>query len=202
MIRDISQKSQESGKPAGLVQDRGYYFNQYPEKPGNSRKAQTLPQEENYAVGYHLIIDGFEGQDLEVQPSILTSGAKLLVNGNPAPKGPKLGQMLLRRDDGREVAAVWKPMLWDIPQLIVDGKTIAVVDRLPWYDWVWCCLPVILIALGGGLGAVCGFPGLGINITIFRLDHSRLAKYVITGMVSMLCGITYLILGILLLPSR
>ena len=51
-------------------------------------------------MNYPINIDGFEGQTLEMKPSGMLAGPQLLVNGQPAAKGPKRGQMLLRRTDG------------------------------------------------------------------------------------------------------
>ena len=61
-------------------------------------------------MGYKANIEGFEGQDLEVNVSFWT-GPKLLVNGQPAPKGTKRGEMLLQRNDGRQVVAIWKQQM-------------------------------------------------------------------------------------------
>ena len=95
-------------------------------------------------MNYPINIEGFEGQTLEMKPSGMWAGPQLLVNGQPAPKGPKRGQMLLRRTDGSEAVATWKPQFMglDVPRLDVDGKQINVVEPLKWYAWVWSGLPI------------------------------------------------------------
>src|SRR5262245_32356752 len=88
---------------------------------------------------YPVPIEGFEGQTIEVEAPGFLSGAKLLVNGQPAPKGPKRMQMILHRNDGKEVIATWSPVLMglDMPRLSIDGKPLNVIAPLKWYEWMW-----------------------------------------------------------------
>ncbi len=152
---------------------------------------------------YPLNLEGFEGQTLEVKPSGFFGGPQLLVNGQPAPKGPKRGQMLLRRSDGREVIATWKPALLglDVPRLEVDGKQLTVVEPLKWYEWVWGGLPILLVFLGGALGAIAGFVAFGINTQVFRSTRNTALKFILTAVVSALAVVAYLILATLLLSA-
>ncbi len=91
---------------------------------------------------YPVHLEGFEGQTLEVQPGGLFSGPKVFVNHQPAPKG-KGREVILRRNAGTGVAATLKPIFFglDVPQLVVEGKTIRVVEPLKWYVWAWIALP-------------------------------------------------------------
>ena len=84
---------------------------------------------------YQTNIEGFEGQNKQVNLRFW-SGPQLLVNGETAQKGDKRGEMLLQRNDGKQVTAAWKPQFLglDIPQLAVDGKTIRFVEPLKWYQ--------------------------------------------------------------------
>jgi hypothetical protein len=145
-------------------------------------------------MGYPVNIKGFEGQKIEVDVSYL-AGARLMVNGKQAPKGSNRGDMLLKRNDGRQVTAVWKPQAlgFDVPKLVVDGQTIQLVEPLKWYQWLWSGLAVALVAIGGMLGAVIGLIALSFNAGLFRSDRSPVMKYVITGAVSAAAVILYLI---------
>ena len=148
---------------------------------------------------YPVRIEGFEGQCIEVQTAGIFSSAQLLVNGQPAPKGQKRNEMLLRHHDGREAIATWKPLFLglDVPQLEVEGKTIRVVEPLKWYEWAWGGLPVLLICAGGFLGAMAGMIGLAINTRVFRSSFGGVIKYVITGAVSLLVVIIYLVVAVM-----
>ncbi|MCE7980162.1 MAG: hypothetical protein DYG89_03135 [Caldilinea sp. CFX5] len=150
-------------------------------------------------MNYSLNLAGFEGQRLEVKPSGFFSGPQLLVNGQAAAKGPKRGQLLLPRSDGRAVVAQWKPQFLglDVPQLEVDGKPVNVVEPLKWYEWLWGGLPILLIFLGGALGAVAGVVAFKVNTQIFRSTSNPLLKFIFTAAVSALAVVVFLILATL-----
>ncbi len=149
-------------------------------------------------MSYAINMDGFEGQKIGVNYSFWT-GAKLLVNGQPAPKGKKRGEMILQRDDGTPVTIKWKPQVLglDVPQLEAEGKTIRLVEPLKWYQLVWGGWPILMIFFGGALGAIAGFIGFLINTKIFRTQMSGILKYVLAGLVSVLSVVAYFVLAIL-----
>ena len=150
-------------------------------------------------MSYSAKIEGFEYQNIEVQTGFWT-GPKLLVNGEPAPKGAKRGEMILKRDDGRQVTASWKPQFLglDVPQLVVDGQTVQLAEPLKWYQWVWGGWPVALLFVGGALGGIAGMLGAVINARVFRAEISEVLKYVVTGVVSILAVLVYAVAAILL----
>ncbi len=150
-------------------------------------------------MSYALKIDGFEGQNIEARVSFWT-GPKLMINGAPAPKGPSRGEMVLQRNDGRQVIATWKPQLMglDVPQLVIDGKTVSLATPLKWYQWVWSALPILLVFWGGLLGGIAGVIAFSINTSIFRSRTNEILKYVITGVVSIIAVVVYLFIGTIL----
>jgi hypothetical protein len=146
-------------------------------------------------VNYSIQIDGFEGQTIEVQSPSIFSGPKLFVNGQPASKGPKRNQMVLRRNDGKEIIATWKLRILglDMPQLIADGKIINVVAPLEWYELVWCGISILLVFSGGLIGGAIGGMSLSVNTQIFRSSMSTVAKYFAAAGVSIMAVIVYFI---------
>lgn len=147
-------------------------------------------------MSYAVNIEGFEGKKIEAKVSLWT-GPKLFVNGVPAPKGLRRGEMVLQRNDGRQVYAVWKPRMLglDVPELVVDGKLFSLAAPLKWYQWVWSALPVLLVFWGGLLGAIFGVIAFTINTSIFRSSQNEALKYVITGVISILATVIYLVVG-------
>lgn len=142
-------------------------------------------------------LEGFEGQNIEVKNSFWT-GPKLFVNGNPAPRGSKRGEMALQRNDGRQTVAIWKPQILglDVPQLIVDGKAVNLVEPLKWYQWLWSALPIVLVFIGGMLGAICGLVAFYLNGKVFRSQMNSVLKYVVTGLVSVVAVVIYFIAAV------
>lgn len=142
---------------------------------------------------YPVRLDGFEGQTIEVESGGLFSGPKILVNRQPAPRGTSRQEVVLRRNDGTNVVATLKPSLFglDVPQLVVAGRTISVVEPLKWYEWAWSALPILLVFVGGLLGGVLGFFGLIANARIFRSQMTGLAKFGLTAGVSLLVVVAF-----------
>ena len=149
---------------------------------------------------YPLKLDGFEGQTLEVQPPGVLSGPKLLINGQPAPTGLKRGQMLLRRNDGRDAIVRWRPQFLglDVPQLYVDGYVVNVAPPLPLLAWLWSAVPVLLVLIGGALGALVGFIAFATNTRIFRMPWSTLVKVCASLLVTLASLVVYLAAATLL----
>jgi hypothetical protein len=146
---------------------------------------------------YPVQAEGFEGQTIEISSSSFFSGPKLLINGEPASKGPKRNQMILRRNDGKEVIAFWKPRAlgFDVPQLSIDGKDISIVKPLEWFELVWCGISIVLIFFGGLIGGVVGALSFSMNTKIFRSQTGAVMKYLTTGGVSVLAVIIYFIIA-------
>ncbi len=149
-------------------------------------------------MSYVANIEGFEGQNIAVEVSFW-SGPKLMINGGTAPKGSKRGEMLLQRNDGQQAVASWRQQFLglDVPQLVVDGKIVKLVEPLRWYQYVWGGLPVLLIFGGGALGAIAGLIGFSINIRVFRTGPNSAMRYVVSGAVSALAVAAYFVVAIL-----
>lgn len=148
---------------------------------------------------YLVKLDGFEGQIIEVEVNGMGK-PRLLVNDKLVPVG-KRRKMLLQRNDGTEVIATWKAgsignmSFGDIPKLVVNGIEIQVVEPLKWYSKTWCCLPLVLVFIGGALGGLLGGLSTMVNFSIFRTSMNRFLKYVLTFVLSLLFGITFLVLA-------
>jgi hypothetical protein len=149
-------------------------------------------------MNYTVNIEGLENQKIEVRVRFW-SGPKLLINGEPARKGTKRGEMILQRNDGRQVTASWKPQFLglDVPQLVVDGKTINLVEPLQWYQWLLGGWPVLLLFVGGALGAIIGMIAVAINLKVFRAEMNDALKYMLSVVVSILAVVVYFFAALL-----
>ena len=142
------------------------------------------------------VIEGFEGQDIVVKSSLL-SGTKLYINDVKAPKGQRWGEMALTRNDGRVVPAMWKQQMlgFDTPQLVVEGKTIQLIEPLKWHEVVFAGLPLILIFIGGLLGAIVGLLAFTASTSIFRSGINKFSKYALAGLITIFAVLMYLVLA-------
>jgi hypothetical protein len=146
------------------------------------------------------VIEGCEGQDIEVKTSLL-SGTRLFVNGKKAPKGQGMGTMALTRNDGRVVAAQWKPQMlgFDTPQLVVDGKTYILTQPLKWYEMVLAALPIALVFIGGLLGAIVGVVASGLSASLFRSGMNKAVKILLAILIIFAAVVVYVVLASLFL---
>lgn len=149
-------------------------------------------------VRYPVAASGFRRRTVEIETSGFFTGANLLQDGERAPKGPKRGTYLLTRDDGTSAVARLKTsafMVDPVPAMEIDGQRFHAVRPLRWYEMVWIGLPVLLIFVGGALGAVVGAVAASASATVFRSDRPAAVRYGLTGGLSILSVIVYIVLA-------
>lgn len=141
---------------------------------------------------------GFKRRPLEVETSGFFTGASLLQDGERAPKGPKRGTYLLIRDDGTSAVARLKTsafMVDPVPAIEIEGERFHAVRPLRWHEMVWIGLPILLIFVGGALGAIVGAVAASASATVFRSERPAAVRYALTGGLSILSVIVYIVLA-------
>jgi len=132
-----------------------------------------------------LTLPGFEGRSVTLRPAGFVSSAKLFVGESPAPKGKRRLSYRLRKNDGAWADIKLKPRLFDpVPQVEFDGRRIAPVRPLYWYEYAWMALPILLVFSGGGLGALVGLGAAHLNSRVFRSNRAVWLRYVLAALVS------------------
>jgi hypothetical protein len=122
-----------------------------------------------------LNVPGFEGRTLEIDAGAFVK--RLYVDGSQAAKGNKLGQMLLRRNDGREVIAKWTPSFDPAPSITIDGAAFRTAPPLAWYQWLVVGAPLCLLFIGGALGGLCGALAATANAQLVRSSLPAALRY-------------------------
>jgi hypothetical protein len=134
-------------------------------------------------------VAGLVGHDVSVEVGLF-SGPELLVDGRPAPKGAKRNSRLLRLDDGTEILAEFGTLgrsalpLDSVPTLTIYGKTMQLWKPLTWYEALWSAIPMVQLFFGGCIGGAVGGAATFINTRVFRLGLSKVMKYVVTGLIT------------------
>jgi hypothetical protein len=152
---------------------------------------------------YPVTLTGFEGQPIELQMGMF-AGPKLLVRGERPAKGPKRGDMILRRNDGTEVIARFEPQgFWglDVPKLTMNGQVVDIAESTKWYAWILTGLPMLLAIAGGAIGALVGILAVSINFMILRSSMPAMAKVGLNLLVSAFAVVVYFVLGTALLTA-
>lgn len=86
-------------------------------------------------------------------------------------------------------------LLDSIPNLIVSGQTIQIATALEWYQYFWMSIPILLVFTGGVIGGFCGGAAAFVSGHIFRSNRNELAKYALTGMISLTAFVIYFLLA-------
>jgi hypothetical protein len=143
-------------------------------------------------------LEGFEGQDIEIKASMWT-GTRMFINGQKPPKGQHRGEMSLTRNDGRVVNARWIPQMlgFDTSQLEVDGKNYVLSTPLKWYEVVLSALPLVMVFIGGLLGALIGIVAFSASASIFRSGMNQAVKILLSLLVIIVAGLAYLVFSAL-----
>ncbi len=137
-------------------------------------------------------IPGFESRKVVIRPAGFVAGAKLLVDDEPIKND--WGKYTLRRNDGTEVQARLQSNLIDpVPQLLIDGQKYAAVTPLKWYELIWAGWPILLLLVGGAVGAICGVLAAYSNSRIFRSEMQPVMKYALSALVSLASVFAYML---------
>lgn len=76
---------------------------------------------------------------------------------------------------------------------------------LRWYDWLWCALPLGLLATRDWFGVLCGLAAFAFNLRAFAGGQEGRLKYMVTLLAAITAVIIYLVAGLifvgLLTPS-
>ena len=136
----------------------------------------------------------FEGQELVVKTAGFFKGPHLLLNGNPL-KG-KRGRYSVRNKADNEISVTLKYNWFDpIPKVKIEDKEIELARPIKWYEYIWMGLPIILVFLGGVLGAGIGIFATWSSARIFRSDRGICSKYILSAIISIIAVIVFFILA-------
>lgn len=129
---------------------------------------------------------------VSVQTPGLFSAAKLLVDGQTV---PRQGQSyFVSVEDGQPPVEIkLKNSAFDpVPIVQLSGRDIRLVPALRWYEYIWACAPLILIAIGGALGGMLGGAAAWTNLAIFRSSVSPALRYVYSALLSLTAVVLFL----------
>jgi len=143
-----------------------------------------------------LAHERFSDQKLSIRAASWLRGPQLLRDGNPV-KG-KRGKYTVQDNSARESAVELKYNFIDpIPKLRIDGESVEVARSLLWYEYLWMGLPILLIFVGGALGAIVGLTATYSSARIFRGERSVFAKYLLSGVTTIVAIIVFVVLAVL-----
>jgi hypothetical protein len=134
----------------------------------------------------------FKQQRLVVRTARFFAGPRILRNDQPVKRTK--GTYVVRDDSGTDVALRLSGNFVDpIPILTIDDEKIQLARPLAWYEYVWVGIPVLLLFVGGALGAAIGIVATYTSSRIIRSDRSVGRRYAFAGLVSICAFITFFV---------
>lgn len=149
---------------------------------------------------YPIPAPEFEGRGLAVIYTGWQGEPCLVIDGQPAPAGPKRGQFLLANKDGQEkLARVYFQNFGVTPIVVIDNKRYRIPSPVEWYGWLWSALPFFLIIIGGPLGALAAAIAFVISIQLFRSEMPLVRKFIFSFGISITALVVFEMVQYLLL---
>lgn len=144
---------------------------------------------------YTFTLPHYPNSTFELETSIWTGKSKLWKDGELFERSSDKGKPFIIISESGEVHRIYpKPDLPDlIPTLEINGVKHRIVQRLPWYQYVLALSPILMLFIGGALGAIAGLLTSLYNLQIFRTEGSDILKYLKVIAVSILAYIAYLV---------
>lgn len=102
---------------------------------------------------------------------------------------------LLEDDNGSQTIVEIKSVIDPIPTIVIDGEKISLAPPMAWYEYVLSYLPLLLIIIGGAIGAFVGIVGATINTSIIRGQGSIVARYGGTLLVTFICYLIFFVIA-------
>ena len=88
-----------------------------------------------------------------------------------------------------------------VPAIQIGDQQVRVVRAFQWYEIAWLGLPILLVFVGGAIGAGVGFAAAIVNASIMRSDRPAVLRYLQTGGVSVLAVVAWIVLAAVLLRA-
>lgn len=128
---------------------------------------------------------------------------KVYVNGNEIKRSKEKGKpYLIPMTDGSVGKIFLKRGFVDnVPKVLYNNKEILLVEKLEWYEYAICALPLLLLFLGGAIGALFGALGTVINLNIFRNIKSITIKVLLSIVVLGISWLLYFIVALSFLTA-
>ncbi|HHL4511165.1 TPA: hypothetical protein ACQ71X_004202 [Escherichia coli] len=138
----------------------------------------------------------FQSKKLSVSTRTIFKNPSLMIDGIEQKKMKGLKRRYLLEDDnGSQTIVEIKSVIDPIPTIVIDGEKISLAPPMAWYEYVLSYLPLLLIIIGGAIGAFVGIVGATINTSIIRGQGSIVARYGGTLLVTFICYLIFFVIA-------
>ncbi|PRD48472.1 hypothetical protein [Sphingobacterium haloxyli] len=150
---------------------------------------------------HQFTLPHFPGSTFEIETSIWTGRPTLFKDGTAISRSNEKGKpFLIPNNSGEIVRAYPKPRYMDmVPALEIDGILYDIVDKLAWYQYALCLIPLVLIFIGGGIGGAIGGAASVFNLQAMRTEGSVTTNYLkVVGITALAFALYFLVAYLIL----
>lgn len=137
---------------------------------------------------------------MEIETSIWTGRPTLWIDGVSFEQSSEQGKpFIVPEESGQELKIYTKLSFGElIPKLLINGIVYNIVEKLHWYQYALAFLPMLLVFVGGALGAAIGLNAAFLNLRIFRSGGPTRLMYLKVAGISLLSYAVYLLVTYLI----
>jgi hypothetical protein len=143
----------------------------------------------DFNLDYSLPIPGFEDKEVLIRLSYWV-GPKIFIDNNkikPIKKNSltKNCEFILSSNYGKTVNVKFKHKFLDlVPKVYIDGVEFEIGRQLNIWEYIWICLPLIMVFVGGALGSLIATAAVYSNSILIRKPKNKFLKYMLPGITS------------------
>jgi hypothetical protein len=139
---------------------------------------------------------GFENRKMTIHPSYW-GAPKLFLDGTRLM--PKKRRIFSRKREfdavsnyGKNVLLQLRPRALDmVPVLYIDGQLFQIARPLTMWEYIWICIPLILLFSGGAIGGMIASMATYSNSILMRKIKVPFLRYLYTGITSFIAIATF-----------
>jgi hypothetical protein len=139
-----------------------------------------------------------ERNTIEINKPLFWGRTSILANGAEVKKQSGENFYRISTGKGREKKLrILGVGLDGVPRVYIDEKKFQIARKLEWYEYLIVCMPLLIVSLGGVLGALTGAIATSCNFIIVRSDKSYNMRLLLIFAVSVSSIGLYWLLSIL-----
>lgn len=130
-----------------------------------------------------LELKGFEGRDLYLKTATLLTNPRIFLDGKEV---KKIGKARVLEDNSGEkvIVHIRYNYIDPVPQLEVQGETITLKPLLKRHEYMWICMPFLMMVQFELTGLLVGYIFAVYNAVLFRSLKSKWLRYILTAILT------------------
>ncbi|MHB8074510.1 hypothetical protein [Desulfosporosinus fructosivorans] len=143
---------------------------------------------------YKFMLNNLGDTEIDINVSFWSGAVKITSDELRVIRQPNLNEYKIEISHDRFQLLKTKRQLLGldpIPKIILDSAEFDIAQSLHWYEYLLCCIPLILIS-GGAIGGIIGFMGTRLNLLLIRIKkYPTIIRIIIIFLICYLCLLVF-----------